>query len=195
MKNAVIFLGSPRKNGNTNSLTAPFIRRLEESGWAVKVYDLHDLDLKPCIACRTCQQDHSIFGCIHDDDMQQIFDAILDSDLVVIATPIYSWYATPPVKTVMDRLVYGMNKYYGATKGPALWAGKAVALITTCGYPPEKGADLLEEGVKRYCRHSQLQYLGMLVEHHLGYGTVFMDKEKEKHAAAFAEKIMEQIDE
>ena len=193
MKNAVILLGSPRKEGNTNALAKPFLSRMKEGGWSLNIFDLHDMELKPCVACRTCQQDHSSFGCAHEDDMQQIFDAVMDSSLLVVATPVYSWYATPPVKTVMDRLVYGMNKYYGERRGPALWAGKSVALITTCGYPPEKGADLLEEGMKRYCKHSQLRYLGMLVEHHEGYGTQFMDEEKEKHAAAFAEKIMEQI--
>ena len=29
------------------------------------------------------------------------------------------------MKALLDRLVYGMDKYYGAEKGPALWAGKA----------------------------------------------------------------------
>jgi len=28
------------------------------------------------------------------------------------------------MKALLDRLVYGMNKYYGDKKGPALWAGK-----------------------------------------------------------------------
>lgn len=71
------------------------------------------------------------------------------------------------MKAVLDRLVYGMNKYYGEQKGPALWESKAVALLTTCGYPPEKGADLWESGVKRYCKHSQLRY-AMLAEHDPG---------------------------
>lgn len=38
-----------------------------------------------------------------------------------LATPIYSWYCTPPMKALLDRLVYGMNKYYGDEKGPSLW--------------------------------------------------------------------------
>ena len=122
--------------------------------------------------------------------MQEVFDRIMDSELVVVATPIYSWYCTPPVKAVLDRLVYGMNKYYGEKKGPALWAGKKVALITTCGYSPEKGADLWEEGIKRYCKHSQLTYAGMLVERHMGYQSVFMDEEKEGHAQAFARELV-----
>jgi len=28
------------------------------------------------------------------------------------------------MKAVLDRLVYGMNKYYGREKGPSLWEGK-----------------------------------------------------------------------
>lgn len=124
--------------------------------------------------------------------MHLIFDAVMKSDLIVIASPIYSWYCTAPTKMVLDRLVYGMNKYYGDKKGPSLWAGKGVALITTCGYKPEKGADLWEEGMKRYCRHSQLEYRGMLAERHLGYNTVFMDDGKAERARAFAEELLDE---
>lgn len=54
---------------------------------------------------------------------------------------------TAPFAAELDRLVYGMNKYYGREKGPSLWEGKPVALIATCGYPVEKGADLWEAGM------------------------------------------------
>jgi putative NADPH-quinone reductase len=91
---------------------------------------------------------------------------------------------------MLDRLVYAMNKYYGDERGPSLWKGKTMALITTCGYRPEKGADLFEEGMKRYCRHSGLMYAGMLCERHLGYNTVFMDDEKRRHAEEFAGRVI-----
>ena len=147
------------------------------------------MNIDGCIACRSCQQDWSGFNCFRNDDMQQIAEDILDSDIILFATPIYSWYCTPPLKAVMDRLVYGMNKYYGEQKGPALWAGKALALVTTCGYPPEKGTDLWESGIRRYCKHSQLQYAGMLAEHDPGYSKVFMSPEKAERAAQFAAKL------
>ena len=122
--------------------------------------------------------------------MQGIAQSILASELIILASPVYSWYCTPPMKAALDRLVYGLNKYYGDIKGPSLWAGKSLALITTCGYRPEKGADLLEEGIRRYCKHSSLNYLGMLAERHLGYDTQFMDEEKALRAKAFAEVIL-----
>jgi multimeric flavodoxin WrbA len=120
------------------------------------------------------------------DDAHAIFDAVLESDLILLATPIYSFYCTPPMKALLDRFVYGMNKYYGETKGQSLWAGKKVGILATCGYPPEKGADLFEEGMKRYCKHSQLNYVGMLCERHLGYDTEFMNEEKVENARRFA---------
>lgn len=187
--NVCILMGSPRKGGNTASLLAPFVAELEAAGCHCTQTHLHERDVRPCIACRACQKDWSIFGCPQQDDMQGIFDDILACDLLVFATPIYSWYCTPPLKAVMDRLMYGMNKYYGQELGPSLWRGKRLALLTTCGYRPEAGADLWEVGIKRYCKHSNLEYLGMLTERHLGYKSVFMDEEKADHARAFAGQL------
>lgn len=189
MKKICVLMGSPRKNGNTNAILKSMIEQWKLSGCEVDTIWLYDKNLQPCVACRHCQKDWRIFGCVQNDDMQEIFDSVLQSDLIVLATPIYSWYCTPPMKTVLDRLVYGMNKYYGDEKGPSLWAGKKVAIVTTCGYRPEKGADLFGEGVKRYCKHSALEYVGMLAERHMGYDTEFLDMEKIKQAKAFAEQL------
>lgn len=181
-----ILCGSPRKNGNTAQLLEPFTDELKLFGAEHETIWLYDRHIEPCTACRTCQKDWTRFGCRYDDDAQALFDKVLAADAVVLATPIYSWYCTPPMKALLDRLVYGMNKYYGEKKGPSLWAGKKTAIIATCGYRPEKGADLFEEGIKRYCRHSKLDYIGMLAERDLGYNAVFISPEKEEHARAFA---------
>ena len=189
-----ILEGSPRKNGNTAALLEPFCEELLRGGAEVERIFLHDRDLQPCEACRTCQQNWTGFGCAHQDDMQEIFDGILAADLIVIATPIYSWYCTPPVKTVLDRMMYGMNKFYGESRGPSLWEGKALALVMTCGYRPEKGTDLLEEGMARYCRHSGLRFLGGFAERHLGYQAgPFMDEGKETRAREFAKKMLKSV--
>lgn len=233
MQTAVIFRGSPRKNGNTNALTDVVAEQLRSKGWSVREFELYDMHIEPCLACRQCQQDWNTVNCAREDDMAQIFDAVERSQLLILATPVYSWYCTPPMKAMLDRLVYAMNMYYGvggqqsggdpdgtagggdysrqqsggapnetagdedrrsqdrrSQRGPSLWQGKRVALITTCGYPPEKGADLLEEGIRRYCKHSQLRYEGMLCARHMGYDTVFMDEEKQRLACAFAGKLI-----
>lgn len=185
-----ILMGSPRKSGNTAALLEPFMNELRKNKVECELVWLYDLEIHPCVACRGCQKDWTRFGCRYEDDGQMLFDKIIGSDMLILTSPIYSWYCTPPMKAVLDRMVYGMNKYYGEERGPALWAGKKMALITTCGYRPEKGADLWEEGMKRYCKHSQLQYIGMLAERHLGYGSEFMDDEKAAHAKAFARQLI-----
>lgn len=185
----LVLMGSPRKQGNTISLVEPLIQEIEKLGNEADIIWLHDKEIRGCIACRSCQEDWSQFGCIHRDDMQEIFDKILESDIIILATPIYSWSCPAPMKAMLDRLVYGMNKYYGNEKGPALWSGKSVAVVATCGYPPEKGADLFEESIKRYCKHSQLVYVGMLAERDLGYNKAFISDDKTERARAFVKHL------
>ena len=191
--NVCVLMGSPRKSGNTQALLRPFTGELEAAGCTCRTLRLYDMELLPCRACRTCQRGWTAFGCALHDDMQKVFDAVLACDLLVLATPIYSWYCTPPMKAVLDRLVYGMNKYYGEEKGPALWQGKPAALLTTCGYPPEKGADLWEAGFTRYCKHSKLRYLGQLAAHDAGYKSVFMTPEKAEDARRFALSLLQKL--
>lgn len=185
-----ILMGSPRKNGNTSKLLKPFVEELELQQIHFNLTWLYDKHIEPCIACRKCQKNWTIFGCHYLDDVQEIFNKIYDSDLIILATPIYSWFCTPPMKALLDRLVYGMNKYYGDKKGPSLWSGKQLAIITTCGYRPESGADLFEEGIKRYCKHSKLKYIGMLAERDLGYKSIFITEDKIDHSRSFARKLI-----
>lgn len=185
-----VLMGSPRKQGNTNALLVPFMDELHLLGHTTELFWLYDMDIAGCTACRACQKDWTIFGCSIKDDMQVIFDSIMTADHLVMATPIYSWYCTAPMKAALDRLVYGMNKYYGNEKGPSLWAGKKLSLLVTCGYRPEKGADVFETGIQRGCKHSQLVYAGMHAERDLGYTVTFMDDAKEKSAREFARSLV-----
>lgn len=137
-----ILMGSPRKHGNTAQCLEPFCDELKRGGAEYTLTWLYDKKIEGCHACRGCQKDWSDFNCVIDDDMTAIAADIKDSDVIVLATPIYSWYCTAPMKALLDRCVYGFNKYYGDEVGPALWAGKKVAVFTTCGYKPEHGADL-----------------------------------------------------
>lgn len=193
MKRVLILMGSPRKNGNTAALLPAFREALEQGGAETETVWLYDRDIRPCRACRACQRDWTVFGCPQQDDVHSIFERVLAADLIVLATPIYSWYCTAPMKALLDRLVYGMNKFYGETRGPSLWEGKAVALLLTCGYRPEKGCDLFEAGMRRYCAHSRLRYLGSHAERHLGYDVPFLDDEKTERARAFAGTLLEKI--
>lgn len=185
-----ILTGSPRRNGNTAALLEPFKEELIKHGAEITAVDLFTKTIHPCTACRNCQDVSGAFGCPQKDDMQSVFELVREADLFVLATPIYSWYCTPPMKAALDRLVYGMNKFYGGTGlKECLWEGKKCAVLATCGYPVEKGADLFEQGMKRYCKHSRLDYIGMLAVRDEGYREEFMNDEIAGQARQFADRI------
>lgn len=162
---ALVLLGSPRPQGNTAALTEILCDQLRQGGAQTEVISLYEKEIQPCVACRGCQKDWSTFACVRQDDVAAIAEKILDCDLIVLATPIYSWYCTPPMK----------------------------ALLETCGYPPDKGCDLLEEGIRRYCRHSGLRYLGSHAERHVSYAIAFLDAEKEQRTRAFALELLDAL--
>ena len=60
----------------------------------------------------------------------------------------------------------------------------------SCGYPVEKGADMFEDMMKRYCKHCGLTYAGMLAERQRNLKEVFMDEEKEMRARVFAKSLL-----
>ena len=128
-------------------------------------------------------------GCVQKDDFENIFLEMSRADGLLFANPIYDWYCTAPMKALLDRAVYAGNKNYGRKKGPSLLAGKCVASIVTCGYPAEKGADLWEAGLKRVCRHSKMEYMGMFCGQDQGRNVPFMDEEKAVGVREFARAL------
>lgn len=188
-----ILMGSPKKQGNTISVLRPFIQELESAGHTTELIWLYEKEIRPCIACRTCQDVLNGFGCVQKDDMEVIAQRILISDCFVLATPIYSWYCTAPMKAMLDRLVYGMNKYYGKTKGPVLWRNKPCALFLTGGYPEEESAILFEKGMEGYCKHSRLKYQGCVFIRDFGYHATFLTEEKQLQSRNFARQLINTI--
>lgn len=191
MMKATIIYGSPRKKGNTAALLAPLMEELEKNGVILDYFDVYEKNIAGCRACLGCQKDKTKISCVVQDDMQPVLNSMAESDLIIVAVPVYAWSAPAPVKAVIDRAIYASCKYYGDDPhGPALLKGKGLALLTTCGYPVDKGADLYEEMMKRYCKHCGLTYVGMLAERQRNLKEAFMDEEKEKHARAFAKSLL-----
>ncbi len=188
---ATIIYGSPRKKGNTAALLAPFMDELRKNDVILNYFDVYEKKIAGCKACLGCQKDIANVCCVIQDDMQEVLKGMAAADLIVIAAPVYAWSAPAPVKAVIDRAIYASCKYYGDNPhGPALFKGKHLALLTTCGYPVEKGADLYEEMMKRYCKHCGFIYDGMLAERQRNLKEPFMNEAKENHARQFAKSLL-----
>ncbi|MEX1307706.1 MAG: flavodoxin family protein [Eubacteriales bacterium] len=183
-----ILMGSPRLNNNTAEICKPFIETLKENGAETEYITLADKTILPCKGCYACQNVANRYGCAQEDDAIGIVEQIISSDVVVLATPIYTWYCTAPMKALLDRH-FGLNKFYGTASGN-LWEGKKMALITTHGYDEEYGAGPFRDGIIRLCEHSKLDYMGMYSVQDLDDLASFRTPEAIDGAKAFAEKLM-----
>jgi len=125
-KRVVIALGSPRKNGNSAALAGEVAKGAQAGGAEVDIFNLHEMNIKPCSACDECRK-ASNTDCIINDDMKSLYPKLRQSDALVFATPIYWFTVTAQTKLFMDRL-YAL----GGPQGHAL-KGKKIGIVLTYG--------------------------------------------------------------
>lgn len=157
--NVLILMGSPRTHGNTAELCKPFLQKLKAQGADVRYVALEKLDIRPCRGCYACQDVAGEYGCVQKDDMEAVAAHILWAHVIILATPIYTWYCPAKMKAVLDRF-YGFNKYYGSSRS-SLWEGKKVGILATHGYEDAYATEPFVMGVQRLCIHSNLNYIGI----------------------------------
>ena len=102
-KKIVILNGSPRKNGNTSALVKAFAQGAEHAGHTVTEFFLDSMNIH---GCKGCFGGHSSkeCPCVQRDDMSKIYPAVKDSDVVVLASPLYYWNMSGQIRTAIDRL-------------------------------------------------------------------------------------------
>ncbi len=102
-KKIVILNGSPRRKGNTSALVKAFTEGAESSGGTVTEFFLDGMDIH---GCKGCFGGHSSreCPCVQHDDMDKIYPAVKDCDVIVLATPLYYWTMSGQIRTTLDRL-------------------------------------------------------------------------------------------
>lgn len=93
-------LGSPRKGGNTEILLDVAVEKAQKNGVLIDKISLRDKSIAPCDACLGCIKTGK---CVIEDDAQEIYDKMVESDGIIWATPVYFWSMTSHTKTLMDR--------------------------------------------------------------------------------------------
>lgn len=184
----LVLMGSPRLHGNTAELLKPMLSVFFDADAQVRNIALAEKQIKPCLGCYACQDVEGEYGCVQVDDMHEVAADMQWTDLILLATPIYSWYCTAQMKAVLDRH-YGMNKYYGSASG-SLWAGKRVAVVATHGYDDAYATEPFETGVKRLCIHSNLIYAGMYSVQDNDNLASFQTPDAVAGAKAFARRLL-----
>ena len=100
MKKMICIFGSPRLNGNSDILLNAVIRGAETSGVEVERIVIRDLQIAPCNACGGC---HEKGVCAIGDDMQGIYPKLVDTDGIIVTSPIYFMSVNAQLKAFIDR--------------------------------------------------------------------------------------------
>ena len=163
-------MGSPRKNGNTAALLRAFMEENRDMGIEQDMIWLYDRTILPCLSCKQCQSTPwGTFGCPQEDDMQAIFDSVQTSEVLILASPIYSWYCTPPMKAVMDRLLWARGPSARPLEAEAGGCYRQLRLSPRPGRGPVgRGAEALVQargdGLSRHAVPPGLRAPGALYE-------------------------------
>ncbi len=120
MKKVLGIMGSPRKNGNTDILVSRILEGSKEVGAKIEKIILSDLEIKECNGCHACWEGRE---CSKHDDMNDLFEKITESDVIIFGSPVYWYSVTALMKAFIDRFVY-----FNAPKNREKIIGKSVVI-------------------------------------------------------------------
>ena len=101
--NILILNGSPRPGGNTAALAKAFAEGAESAGHSVTQVQVGTMDIRGCVGCEACRKSGS-GKCVQQDDMQSVYPAIQEADMIVLASPVYFWSLTGQMQSAITRL-------------------------------------------------------------------------------------------
>lgn len=151
----IVLMGSPNRSGSTAILAESFAKGAKEAGHSVEIIDVCHADIHPCIGCVRCGYEGP---CVQKDDVEKIRKALLSSDMVVFATPLYYYGMSAQLKTVVDRFC----AYNSSLNSRHLKS----ALLTVAWNADDWTFDALEAHYKTLVRYINFKDMGMV----LGYG-------------------------
>lgn len=126
----LIINGSPRKNGNIARLLQTVAAELKSSGVEIDTINISELSVASCHGCMACR---STRRCVLPaDDSVRALAMINSCQAMVIGAPCYWGNIPGQLKTMFDRIVYGMMGESPHGIPIPLHKGKKAMIISTC---------------------------------------------------------------
>ena len=140
----LVFNGSPKKDkSDTMHLTRSFLTGMNDIRENdVHIIDVIDKKIEYCTGCFECMNNGG--KCIHSDDMHDILNEILQSDILVFSFPLYCYGMPAPLKALMDRTLplgsMAMQKVGERYEhiAQADFSHLRYVMICGCGFPNSK---------------------------------------------------------
>jgi multimeric flavodoxin WrbA len=146
MSDILAIYGSPRREGNTSVLLKHAVQGGRDAGADIEEITLRDLKISPCLEIYGCLKTGR---CAINDDFQPLYDKLISTKGLMLASPIFFYTVSAHTKILMDRCQsLWVKKYWidktqadkpeptrpglfisvGATKGKRLFEGTLLTI-------------------------------------------------------------------
>jgi multimeric flavodoxin WrbA len=134
----VSVLGSPRENGNSATIANRFRATAEKFGAEVKTFVLNNMEYRGCQGCLACKT--KLDRCVLEDDLTEALEAVRETDVLVLASPVYYWDVSGQLKCFLDRTFsYLVPDFITNPIKSRLSPGKKLVMIL-CQNNPDEGS-------------------------------------------------------
>jgi multimeric flavodoxin WrbA len=105
--------GSPRKDWNTGTLLKSALEGAEGVGARTKLVHLYDLTYKGCTSCFSCKKKGNTCDglCAVRDDLRDVLAEALESDVLLLGSPVYFGDVTGEMRSFLERLLFPSASY------------------------------------------------------------------------------------
>lgn len=93
--------GSPRKKATDHIVNEALRYAQEKFDAETEYFSASGKDMKFCIHCDYCVRTKQ--GCIHKDDLVELYEKMIWADAWIIGTPVYQGTLSAQTKTILDR--------------------------------------------------------------------------------------------
>jgi len=156
-KKITILLGSPRRNGNSDTLAASFSKGAAEAGFKAVSIRINGLKIGGCIDCRRCWTNNRTH-CFLNDDMREVYAELDNSDVITFVSPLYFYSWSSQIKPVWDRLL----PYFHPNSKVDVKGWRTVLIATAADEDPSC-FDGLKKSFEIACAYAKWEIAGELL--------------------------------
>lgn len=140
----MIINGSPKGNASdTMCITRALVEGMNEvCDNSIDTIHIIDKHIEYCRGCFSCMKNGG--KCIHKDDMHDLLEEVLESDLLILNFPLYCYGMPAPLKAFIDRTLplssMAMHKVGDRYEhvGQADFSNLKYIMVCGCGFPNSK---------------------------------------------------------
>lgn len=147
-----VFNGSPAgANSATNVIAAAFLHGASQAGARTENIYLKDYNITQCQGCFACWF-QTPGKCALSDDMKELLACYNESDIVCLATPVFTWNMTALLKNFVDRLAPLKCPHIVEDQGnfdlqDSQARTQKFVILSNCGFPGENNFEVMKAAV------------------------------------------------